>query len=485
MRNVTIRILPILFAVGILITGCLERQIAEADEVLEPDTENISVPSDCTEGRNLLSDTVVVSFNRTWSAVLSPEVDWVSISSEGQTDYSGLSRKDTLFITFLDNETESLRETDIRLVSKNKERRIHLSQAAIKYRAVIESDLSELIDVEYQQTERTVYVNSNTEWTVSTKEGSEIALSYSRTSGKYSGSFDVFFPENEDALVKKATIILSAKGCSPVEIPVSQMKGVPYFNLLQESSIEKEEGLPDCSFKFKTNAVWEASLETIEGYKSEDVTLSISSGSKVAEGEITVKFPYCFAFGSRGKIVVKFNVEGMSEPVRQTITQMPVIRMRFYDAVKDAQLSADNWPTASPTYNELPTKDASAIHQGELFDITLLNGVKLKMYSTMGVVRYSKGGIVYGKGIGDYIAFPAFPGVKLVKMTFIYGNAKKFTADVRSPQDTAIPDSEFTVNALGDKVTLNLSGTENNTSYKLVSKTKDKSGIRDLILYYE
>lgn len=90
-------------------------------------------------------------------------------------------------------------------------------------------------------------------------------------------------------------------------------------------------------------------------------------------------------------------------------------------------------------------------------------------------------------GAGDYIEFPAIEGYKLtaVRVCMGYANNNGKPQIVKTDGTTMVTGGDpFAFTYAGEMHTWNLSGTEDNTAYRLASTENVKIQIRSLMLGY-
>lgn len=92
------------------VTACMEKSFREPLALLSSDLKEIVAPARPETEGECIAVTLNILSNRTWSAELSPESGWVSISRGSRVNLSGISENITLVLEFspyLDSEPRS------------------------------------------------------------------------------------------------------------------------------------------------------------------------------------------------------------------------------------------------------------------------------------------------------------------------------------------------------------------------------------------
>lgn len=93
-----------------VVTGCMEKSFREPVAVLSSDLKEIVAPARPETEGECIAVTLNILSNRTWSAELSPESGWVSISRGSRVNLSGMSENIPLVLDFspyVENEPRS------------------------------------------------------------------------------------------------------------------------------------------------------------------------------------------------------------------------------------------------------------------------------------------------------------------------------------------------------------------------------------------
>ena len=227
-----IRLLILLPALACL-SGCLEKPGPEKQPVLTADRTSVSVAADLAEGRNLVETTLTVTSNRSWSASVPAECDWITLEPGGLENPGGQTREVHLTLKFLDNESEQARSADVFIGCEGAGTTVHVSQEAISYRLSLISAAESFLNLSPYGTSVPLSIASNTSWTAALETGATASVSLSTASGKYSSVITVTLAPNNDLEAgREAVIVISATGGQSLRIPLTQKQApaVPNVN---------------------------------------------------------------------------------------------------------------------------------------------------------------------------------------------------------------------------------------------------------------
>ena len=500
----------LLAGAAVLATSCLERSFSEEEGRFATQTGEINVPCDMFDGRNMVKDTIFVTSNRSWSAdIVEDDVDWLTLDIPGHQDMARVSEVTALALAFLDNETEQPRSATVHISCADGDKDIVVTQEAITYRLAVLSDQDIFEGVSSEGDTLKLKVNTNTEWSVKVSDGSTADVRFSTKArtidatqtleSKYSRTIDVVVVENEELDSKTASIILSAKGCEDIEIPLSQKPGHPYIRFTGDEGDHyvAEPGRPDCTIPLKTNIPWTAEVLSSDGFADGEVSVA-ASGVKGLQN-VAVTFPYCIDFDTPGNIVIRFSGEGLETPVDFTITQRPCIRIMWYDYLNKKLLGATDatYPFVTPPLSDIKTSVSNAIaamKNVRVPFVTKRGGFTFTIFSVNGVYRNGGFGLSFGGTANDYLELPVIEGHRLVSIVYGWGCTRTYstatlTLQVQDTSGTPVVGGDFkhagsTTAPVID--TMDLSGTVNDTAYRIVNVPGGSNfSIGDLILYYE
>ena len=351
----------------------------------------------------------------------------------------------------------------------------------------------------------TISVNSNTAWTARVKDGATASVSLGTASGSGSGSIVVTVAANPDNETKQAVIVLSAAGCSDVEVTISQEKkpsGLSVELSLPTKAGNCEPGVfpsvgsaADRTATDKNGATknvigsgkrvvvvatdksWTARIG--DGTTAANAALSKTSGTGNAQIEVTVGPNTDFA--NRKKVVVEVAAEGegyASIEIAQEKAAIVTIECRNLTN-KDAAWAFDDAPNANDTQNS---------GTGTLHVAGMTFGYNAS--TTCMVEPGTSYGWRVGRGIGNYIEFPAIAGKKLVKVFVVDGNAggdchiQTSAAEPADVEGGNLGSGKYKSDARSG-VTFNLTGTAENTAYRLNAVADGTIRIKHLELTYE
>ena len=486
-------------------SSCLERSFIEENGTISSPETAVVVPSDRYEGRNLVKDTVYITSNRSWSAAVVEDADWISLSREGFLNLACQSEVTPLELSFTDNESDEARTATIHVTCESGDQDITVTQEAISYRIAVTSDLTPFSTTSGEGDTLRLTFNTNTAWALRVRDDAsaqvllirdpETGEAASSVEGKYSGEVAVVIMENEDLETKAATLVLSATGCEDIEIPLTQAKGFPYVRIVEGGNVcEADPGRPDEVIPIKSNVPWTAEVVSVEGYGEGEVSVQ-PSGEKGVQN-VKVTFPYCIDFEKVGRIVVRISGEGVETPLEYTITQQPCVRIMWYD-YKNEELvgaTAATYPFTTPPLSDIATASTSvkAAYKMNEFDlVTKRGGFVFKMYSTPGIWRNGATGLMFGTSKGDYLALPAIEGHRLVRIVYGMGCTRSsnntLNLRVEDPAGNAIEGGTilYAPKNLPVVLTYDLSGTEPGVAYRIVQQSAVNYALGDLILFYD
>ena len=500
----------LLLVAGLASTGCLERQFAAGESAVSVNTREILVPSDLYDGRDLVKDTLFVTANRSWSVEMVEDVDWVTVDTTGHQDLSKVYETAPVIFSFKDNESEQERSTKVNIWCDGICKQITIRQEAISYRLVLTSSKDGFGSVSSDGQELPISINTNTEWSVKFVSEDGVSVSFSASSGKYSSDFVAKVGENEELITKTGTIIISAKNCKDIEIPVGQLEGTPYFRLTDATSIHMGEGnvyrsgICDYDIPIATNSSWTAQVISVEGF--DPLKVSVAPAGTKSDKTAKLTFPYADDFSvAMASIKVRFTAEGVKEPVDFVLSQKPSISIIWYDIASKSMIGAvpDTYPFTSPALSFFPTSASLADKnyvgtENPLEMVLKQNGYVFKAGSTKGYWRNSAQGLMFGGGLGSYLELPVPAGKKLVGMDYRRGGPDKenssFTAFTFSLQDSAgniIPEATLgdnitlSNNKLPVTVSLSFPSTSLDVRYRMVASTTSAFCLAYITLYYE
>ena len=493
-------ILSLLAAASFAAVSCLDREFSEESPVFAVSSYSLVLPSDLEEGRNLVADTLWITSNRTWTVSIPDTLDWIKLDRDGHQGISGVSERVPLVISCDDNASAQSREAELTICGSAGSKKVKVTQSAIRHRIALVKGERQYSGLNYEGETLTLGINTNSAWSIALKAGSTIAASFSKKSGDSSAEIDVKVAENDDRFAgKEGTLVISAEGCRSIEIPVSQLKGVPYFRIEMESlEAQAEDGLPNFEIPIHTNLDWKAEIVSVKGYDSLEVKGATGGkGAKAAK----IEFPYCVAFGEEGEIVVKLTAEDVEGEKIVTIRQKPCIRFAYfgYGTAEEGSMyeanstiwpsgtNTNNWPFSEPTISNIKTSGGQALYQGQKVKFVLKNGFEMWIYSTKGVWRNSKTGLMFGGEKDNYLQLPAITGFKLVKIVYCFRGTSAFKGTVRVKRGNDYVDvsQTFSTGGQGSVTNIPVSGAEPGEACGIYAAGGTNYQIGEMTLYYE
>jgi len=480
-----------------LFFSCRNWDPVVSDPTFESSAVSVSVPADYEDG-SYVADTIVVSSNRSWSAHLIPECEWVRLDSEGDLNVSGSRRNVNLALDFDNNLTEQDRSTKLVLTTAEKTIEVSVKQAAIVYRLKATSE-TKYKNVDHLGAFFLLTFNCNTDWTARIKEGSDAPATISADSGNGNGIIGVTFDENEEYVGKKFVVVVSAKGCQDIEFCFEQMSSRPYV-LIDETQTDT------------------STVQSIGAYRN---IVFRSNVSWIAETGGDIVFTDVPESGEAGKNSFKFYMDGNTDmdlrkkgyvlltpiggdPVKVEYVMekgsIVTLRFRLYPDAYSTDNQYRNWPFQEELINN--TQDVT-------FHTKTGNYPFFFHYEgTTGNLNYNQCGIIMGNTVnGGYIDLAGMEGRKLVKVEVFIGNeSQTIYASVVNPADNTPlsggdrvllgvntvyqhkrASTSVTQEVLDDPQCYHcweLSGTEAGKSYRLLY-TKQRMMLRWLTLTYE
>ena len=485
--------------------SCLDREFNEDSAVFTVSSSSLLLPCDVEEGKDLVKDTLWVTSNRSWTVSVPDTVAWLHLDKDGHQGLSGVSERVPLSVSCNDNLTEGERSTELHLFCQGESRTIKVLQSSIHRRLVLTRGARTYSDVDPEGQTDTLIINTNCPWTIGLKAGSKVSVRFAllpeagaspswNTTLTGTGTAEVLMQivENDDRENgKNGTVLISAAGCRTIEIPVSQLIGIPIFRVeLANKEIKADDGISNYTFPIHTNVKWRADILSVHGYDSLKVTGTY--GSKGASSA-TVIFPYCTAFGDKGKIEVKFTAEDVEGEFVYTIEQNPCIRFgvgklgseAMYTANAAIGVEAANWPFKSPIWSYIPSSSASAKDPNKRVTFELLNGYKLYAYSMKGFWKNSKTGWLFGGEAGNYLELPAIPGFSLKKILYCFRGTSAFKGQVQRSKDNAVLAGTFSTGGQGSVTEILVNNAAKGDTCKIVANGATNFQIGEMSLYYE
>lgn len=367
---------------ALCVNACLEVRYSEPEEVLEADRSSVTVVSerDIPEDENsydqTIYDTLTVLSNRSFHASIEPAVDWVRVMEPESINLSGVSERVPVVLAFARNRREEVRQSVLKLNGETVTVSIPLTQSAPVYYIKTAVDKPEVLGV---RDTCILKVRSNTKWTAAIDAvGTTAEVEISKVAGRDNGSLEIRFGMNDDfENAKTAVVVISAEGCEPQKVTVTQRDGSPFVTFLG-GDLEVAPELPYIPLSITANVPWEAEIlestfvdgvivtrESIDANPKNPDKWTIVSGGGYIEGG---KYAYVGEHGSDPEVIKTaklkvYTTDGTSSS-EINITQRGCIHLDFLDLNPAAAgttrpywdgYNAETWPFEYPSLNEMCT----------------------------------------------------------------------------------------------------------------------------------
>lgn len=269
----------------LLLSSCFRENFETAGTLLSTDKETVVVSADIP-GLADISDSIKISANRSWSAYLEPQADWLNLSTYEFENIARSSETQNVVLSFLNNETKQDRSVTLHITTAESHHVVTVTQKAqVPYIKLVTP--SEVSDVTCEPDTVQVIFESNVCWTASIDPSSTASAKLDKKQGKYSDTLTVYFEENDDTFEKYAVLKLKTADGSGIEQSVNftQSKSAPYIKWVSKDADYKTSESGSLTLNFKTNSSWTAAfLQTVQG-----IALLSDSGTK-ADKSIEVCF---------------------------------------------------------------------------------------------------------------------------------------------------------------------------------------------------
>lgn len=480
----------------LLLTACFKENFEKDGLLLRVDAESVIVPAD-VEDMLPIEKSITVSSNRSWSAFLSPEVDWVKLSV---TEFENIARSEentVINLNFENNQDRSTsRETMLCISTADGQLKIPVAQnKQVPYIRLVSSP--QVTDIVCQEDTSVVSFVSNTSWTATIMEGATAKVSLDKSAGAYSDEIKVYFKENEETDIEPEAVLLLKDALNdlaePVMVYFKQGKSQPYVKWDTDFATYSSSEEGQLTVTFRTNSSWSASLkEPVEG-----ITLGTTQGDK-SQKSITVDFDEYYGVGQTRSAVVQLSVSG-EEVAEMTVSQ--VANQLYLDFTGGNQPFTTKIPSVDKAWkveqvwiSDTPTEYLLKCNGGE-YDFVFYSGqgfglVALPDGQTCGIAwAYSKRDI----GTGAWIKLPAVAGKTLKTVKMYMSNMgstaqKRYVVAPTQPTTTAVPSG---VNILGQAsaaggnyAKVDLNNPQPGVSYYLIAANTSLY-FSKLHLYYE
>ena len=533
-------------------TGCLSRNYVEADPSITTDVASINVVSggEITEQAFAIEQfpdvvlyTMSVKANRSWSATLPENADWVTLSEVEHINLSGATDNVTLVITFDRNKSVQARETTLTLstgASSTVKKVIPIKQAGLVKTfqepvvtatdGITKKDLSKIYPI---NDTCVVNVVCNGAWTAKLLESTTADAKLSADSGEDFGKLYVYFGENTDQSNSKSAVVeIATEGAESQIVTFTQAKGFPYISV--PDSFEKTRDVleREWTIPIVANNKWTAEIDA-EQTTFANAKLSKTSGD---QSVTSVKFTYLHGRNpevANAKAVIHFRTEPNDEGAHQDFdlefTQPGSLHLDILDFdMTNYENNGPSKPYKAYLSREFtyPSKTASNNASGMVSEVGVTTSTNnpswggtrrlfktadveflVPVYGTKGFWLNSTGQglLISGNANNDvvYIGAPALPGLTLKKVVFepswVY-TAYNYQVTEASTERITVEggkDWKGTGNSANDikkrnflehveTHTFELSGTKPNTEYWLRTGTSSKViSVKEIAFMYE
>ena len=409
-------------------TGCLSVAFMEKEAGLVVNKDHLDVLSDLLSGETV-TDSVIVTSNRSWDAEIVPAVDWITLERTEFEDLEGVTKEVPLRIYFSDNKSEYPRVASLLITSGDNIETVKIVQSSLSPRLMVRSARYE--DLAFDGDSCVFEVLSNVPWSVSVGEKSEgMTMSLTEDVRNGGGSVKVTLAEHFDFDSPKcADLVFSGKDCENVSVSISQVKAVPYARIVDVTG--GEEILPSIggtrTMTVKANADWTIAVKE-DGV--DNVTFSKISGSK-GETSVMMTFEGTPSFDARREFTARCQTvsEGEDDGRNQWVfTQERGSLLRFVFLYEGTWY----WPfyCANGVWPKVSLSIGKPESQGEVKGFETYAGYVLKLFSNYGFV-FGNQGIRFGHStstLGDYIEIPVIEGKSLVQINWIPDEDHKYSS---------------------------------------------------------
>ena len=485
-----------MLCISLLLTSvsCLEDTFSsagkseEADVRIATDVERVGLPAEFIDAQDTVF-TVTVTSNRSWFVHLNDvdnpvnpsdvqaSVSWASVDLDDHENLTKVDDEVEVKVNVTRNKTTEQRNAVLNFYCDGK---IHTSlpiiQAAAVYRLSADAQADEALCTPSQVG---ISINTNTSWTAELLPESTASVTLSADNGFDSGEIILQFEENFQTVEKKAFVKITAQGCEPQIVEITQSKALPYLIVDHDRTMTD---LPaDIS---ETNIYLKTNLSDVNAQIKDGATLTDARIEKISDTEF--KFT-CTPDGNDPQVYKNAVV---------------VITVADNDEVEDIELGIKQngllhfyFRTAENISPQMPTA-ATAVYSSHVLIVGDNNyefGIEKFYHRTSNCLMFYKGG---------YIALPAVEGKTLKKITFTfrghkesYNRAPRFTIKgMGDDADTSYSASNVSFDVpsgANDYVTYTLEvGTEKNrpqpgVAYRICQHSSYSCQVRDMWLQYE
>lgn len=460
--------LCMLLAAGLL-SACHTENVTSGPAQLTVLTTSVSVSSDnalisdpFSEATLPVTDTLWVSANRSWTAVLETADggDWVRVSTGERINVTGKLEKFPLVVSFDRYRGAQPRTATLTLYGVDIELPVEVNYTQEAYTPTLEVNaLDDNPLVPSQNGECYVVITSNTAWSIYVDEASSTVIpSLSAMAGVDSKAVLVSFPQNaDDEKARIACVVVKAAGLPDQRLELIQSQSERFFMLAGEVPAQLEPYDDEVLIPLRSNGPWTAEISDCT---FENAQLVPSYGVQALNG-----LRFVADHGADPKVAEKHATvtirrDGM-EPIVVSFSQRGSIHLKFLS--RDPDYEWDHYEyfdmdkpyrpyMSAGTVFSYPTSFPYNFNNGtyagtELECSTAAGGYVFTMYGKDCGVWLSSNelGLCVGKAKGDYVQFPDVEGTRLVAMYYEASCKVATPYTVRLDAGDVITGGEYTV----------------------------------------
>ena len=508
MRTKVLTVLSILLAA----TGCLRKEYAEAEGALAVDgLETLTVDAEVLGEGDVFDDIVEAPFtvraNRSWSAVIEYDGDdsgWLSLSEDEALNLEAFTQEETITVMAARNKSTQPRNARI-IISEDAEHAMTLPVVQEGQTRFLRATPNREKALAILDTVK-VAVACYTVWTAEVDPSSTAAIKVLVTGeegaetaeGEDYDILKVCFDENDSAESEMEAIVkLTAEGCEPCEVRLSQAKGEPYVAFRTDDNTVIPTTAESFEINYASNAHWYMAVDEADHFPG--CVLSPSEGDASSFGTVTLTYDFGKDPGVQKRVRLKMWADGI-DPVYLTLTQYGCLHIDLMNLADEKTLyrwhyepnfETDRpidsslhtgwwynpdydyetkqkigppWPFASPTWDGFPVGSAASLKTGT-YDFVTPEGYTFKITTagTTGIwFHWHQQGFLVGSAKNDtWVEFPVIEGLRLT--TIVYEPAYTggaTTSGLRDGNGTAVK-ADLTVYHKGEVTEL-----KNQTTWK-------------------
>ena len=491
MRTKALTLLLILPALA----GCLRKEYAEADKVLAVgDLETLAVEAEVLGEDNVFADVVeipvTVSANRSWSAVIEyegEESDWLSLSEDELLNLHDFTQNEVVTVAATRNKTMQSRSARL-IISEDAEHILTLPVVQAGQTRFLRAEPNREKALAILDTIK-VAVACNTVWTaeidpastaVVTLMGPEDEEGAATATGEDYGILRVCFDENESSEQEmQAVIKLSAEGCDPCEVNLSQNKGEPYVAFKTDDNTVIPTPAETFEIQYASNCHWYMAVDSQQNFPG--CVLSQTEGDASSFGTVTLSYDFGKDPCVQKSVRLRMWADGV-DPVYLNLTQYGCLHIDLMDLADETTLyrwhnepnygtggkvidnnlhtqwwynpdydyeagksiGPPHWPWASPVWSGFPTGSGASLKEG-IYDFVTPEGYvfKMKAAGSTGIWFHwhQQGFLVGSTKLETWIQFPVIEGKRLTSIVWepSYCGGGSVTTGMRDENGNVIP----------------------------------------------